>query len=82
MKNEVDGKIIKEFVRLRSKACSYLKYNNNEDEKWKSTKKCVIKTKLEFQDYQNCLEATQFDDKINHLEKSKIDVDSLKEDEN
>ena len=44
------------------------------------TKTCIIKRKLEFQDYQNCLEAAQIERKINYLRKKKIDVDSLKED--
>ena len=48
--------------------------------KAKSTKKCVIKRILKFEDYKNCLEATQIENKINHLEENKIDEDSLKED--
>ena len=35
---------------------------------------CVVKRKT-------CLEADQVENKINHLEKNKIDVDSLKEDQ-
>ena len=35
---------------------------------------------LQFQDYENCLEAAQVENKTNHLEKNQIDVDSLKED--
>ena len=38
-----------------------------------------MKRKLKFQDYKNCLEAAQIENKINHLEKKKIDVDNLKE---
>ena len=45
--------------------------------KAKSTKKCVIKRKPKFQDYKNCLETVQLENKINHLQK-KIDMDSLK----
>ena len=45
----------------------------------KRTKKCVIKRKLKFEDYKNCLEVTQLENKIKHLGKKKIDVDSLKE---
>ena len=44
------------------------------------TKKCVIKEKLKFENYKNCLETTQPENKINHLEKNKIDIDSLKKD--
>ena len=49
--------------------------------KQKGTKKFFIKRKLKFQDYSNCLEAAQIENKINHLEQHKIDVDSLKEDQ-
>ena len=42
--------------------------------------KCVIKKKLKFEDYKNCLEATQTENKINHLEKNKTDSNSFKED--
>ena len=43
-------------------------------------KKSVIKRKLKFEIYENCLEATQLDNKINHPEKNKIDIDRLKKD--
>ena len=46
--------------------------------KAKCTKKCVIKRKLKFEDYQDCLEESQIEKKINYLEKQKIDVDSVK----
>ena len=39
---------------------------------------CAIKRKLKFKDYKNCLEATQLENNINHLEKNKVDVESLK----
>ena len=38
----------------------------------KGTKKCVIKRKLKVQDYKNCLEAAQIENKINHLKKIKL----------
>ena len=41
--------------------------------------KCVIKRKRKFESYKNCLEATQLDDKINYIEKNKIDIDGIKE---
>ena len=34
--------------------------------------------KLKFENYKNCLEATQLDNKINYLEKNKINIDNLK----
>ena len=66
----------KSFLVLRTKTCSYLKDNNNEDKKAKGTKKCVIKRKRKFQDYKNCSEAAQIENKI-----IQIDPDSLKEDQ-
>ena len=35
---------------------------------------------LKFRDYKNCLKASQIENKINYLEKKKIDIDCLKED--
>ena len=69
--------IITKFVGLRAKTYSYLIDNSSEDEKGKSTKKCVIKRKLNFENYKNCLKATQLENKINHLEKNKIDIDII-----
>ena len=37
------------------------------------------KIKLKFEDYKNCLEITQLENKINQLEENKIDVDCLRE---
>ena len=42
--------------------------------------KLVKKRKLKYQGYKNCLEATQIENKINHLEINKIEEDSLNED--
>ena len=70
---------MKEFVGLVAKTYSYWKDNNDEDKNPKGTKKCIIKRKLKFEDYKNCLEAAQTENKINHLEKNEIDVNSLKE---
>ena len=57
MKDELDGKIMKEFVGLRSKTYSYLKDNYDEDRKAKVTKNYVVKKKLKFKDCKNCLKA-------------------------
>ena len=78
MKDEFRGQIMKEFVRLRAKTYSYLKDNKDEEKKAKGTKKCVIKIKLKFQDYKNCLEAAQIENKIKHLQK-KNHADCLQE---
>ena len=71
---------MEEFVGSRAKICSHLIDDGSEDKKSKARKKCVIKRKPKFQDYKNCLAAAQIDNKRKHLEKSKIEVDSLKED--
>ena len=80
MKDELGGKIMTKFVGLRAKTYSYLIDDGSEDKKAKGTKKCVIKRKLKFENYKNCLEATQLENKINHLEKNKIDIDKIKDD--
>ena len=47
--------------------------------KAKGTKKCAIKRKIKFENYRNCLEAIQLDDKTKYLEKkNEINLDSLK----
>ena len=38
----------------------------------KSFLKKVIRTKFKFENYKNCIEATQLENKINHLEKRQI----------
>ena len=47
--------------------------------KQKASKKCITKRELKFRNYKNCLEAAQIENKINHLEKNRIDIDSRKE---
>ena len=77
MTDELGGKIMRMFVGLRVKTYSYLIDDGSEDEKAKGTIKCVIKRKLKFEDYKNCLKATQLENKINHLEKNEIGADIL-----
>ena len=55
MKNELGGKIIKEFVALIPKTYPYLTDDREEDKKAKGTKKCVINRDLKFNDYKDCL---------------------------
>ena len=55
MKDELGGKIMTEFVALRPKTNSYLTDDCEEDKKAKGTKKCVIKRRLKFNDYKDCL---------------------------
>ena len=54
-KDELGGTIITEFVALRPTTYSYLDDNCNEHEKVKGTKNCVIKQKIMFQNFENCL---------------------------
>ena len=78
MEDELDGKIMIKFVRLRAKTYSYLTDDGSEDKKAKGTKKHIIKRKIKFENYKNCLEVTQLENKINYLEKNKINKDNLK----
>ena len=55
MKDELGGKIMTEFAALRPKTYSYLTDDCKEDIKAKGTKKCVIKRRLKFNDYKDCL---------------------------
>ena len=81
MKDESGENFMKTFVGLGEKTYSYLVDDGSEDKKAKGTKKkCVIKRKLKFENYKNCLEATQLDNKIKYLEKNKINTDNLKKD--
>ena len=52
---------MKKRFGLRAKTSSNLIDDENEDEKEKGTKKCVIKRKFKFENYKNCLETTQLD---------------------
>ena len=70
MKDELGGKIMTEFVRLKAKSQSYLIDDRSENKKAKGTKRFGIK-KVKFEDYKNFLETTRLKSKINHLEKSK-----------
>ena len=51
---------MKEFVALRSKACSYLIEDGSEHKKAKGTKKCIIKQEVMFENYKYSL----FNDEI------------------
>ena len=55
MKDELGGKIMTEFAALRPKTYSYLMDDGGNDKKGKGTKKCVIKRRLKFNDYKDCL---------------------------
>ena len=55
IKDELEGKIMTEFVALTPKSYSYLRDDDSESKKAKETKKCVIIKVLKFNDYQDCL---------------------------
>ena len=59
-RDELGGRIMKEFCALRTKTYSYLMYDDSEVKKSKETKKCVIERKIMFENYTDCL----FNDKI------------------
>ena len=54
IKDQIDEKIMKELAALKAKGFSYLTDSSNKDKKAKSTKKCVVKRKLKFEDYKHC----------------------------
>ena len=76
-KDKLSGKMMTKFVGLRTKNDSYLTDDGKEDKKVKGTEICFIKRKFKFQDYKNCVQATQLENKINYIEK--IDKNSIKE---
>ena len=43
----------------------------------KRNKKVSHKKKLKVEDYENCLKSTQLENRINHLQKNKVNIDSL-----
>ena len=77
MKHELDGK---SWKNLLQKQYNYLRYSIDEDEKAKGTKKRVLKRKLNFLYYKNCLETPQIERKTNYLKKKQIDVNILRKD--
>ena len=79
-KDRLGSKTMTKFVGFRAKTYVYLIDDGSKDNKAKGTKKCVIFRKIKLENYKICSKATQYEIKINYLEKNKIDVDSLKKD--
>ena len=70
MKHQLGREIREDFSALGAKRYSFLKMIIM---KIKSKK-----TKIKLEDYKNCLEVTQLENEVNHLEKNDIVVNSLK----
>ena len=79
VKDELGGKIMDEIVGLRAKTYRYLIDDGSENKTAKSTKMCVIKKELKFQNYKNCLNAAKIDGKLKYLENKKFNVDKVQE---
>ena len=62
--DELSETTMTEYVESRGNSCSYLIDDVFENEKAKGTKKCIIKGKLKFEDFKNCLKATHLENKI------------------
>ena len=54
-KDELGGKIMKEFCALRAKTYTYLIDDDSEKKKAKRVKRCVIKRRLMFENYKDSL---------------------------
>ena len=54
-KDELGGKIMKEFCALRTKTYSYLMEDDSETKRAKGVKRCVIKRRLMFENYKDSL---------------------------
>ena len=54
-KDELGGRITKEFCELRPKTYSHLMSDDSEVKKSKGKKKCVIKPEFMFENYTDCL---------------------------
>ena len=69
-KDELGRKIIIEFVGLRAKPCAYLMDDNTEKKKTKGTKMCVIKKRIIFEKYIDCLLNNKITLKLQQIFKS------------
>ena len=56
MKDKLSERIMKVFVALRLKMCSYLPDDGYVDKEAMGTKKSAAKQEIQFEDYKNCLE--------------------------
>ena len=54
-KDELGGKIMKEFSALRAETYTYLMEDDSENKKAKGIKRCVVKRRIIFENYKNSL---------------------------
>ena len=69
-KDELGGKIMKEFCALRAKTYAYLMDDDSEKKKSKGTKRYVMKRRLMFENYKDCLFNNKIILKLQHGFKS------------
>ena len=60
VKDELGGKIMTEFIALRSKMYAYQTVDGKVDKKCKGTKKCVVKKRITFEDIKKCMKQEKF----------------------
>ena len=70
LKDELGGKIMKEFCALRAKTYAYLMDDDSEKKKSKGTKRYVMKRRLMFENYKDCLFNNKIILKLQHGFKS------------
>ena len=54
-KDELGGKIMKEFCAVRAKTYTYLMDDDSENKKAKGVKRCIVKRRLMFENYKDSL---------------------------
>ena len=76
MKDELEGKKIKELAALRVETYSYLT-NNDEDKKAKGTTKCDLKRKLKFEEYDPVQKQFNLKTNLTIQKKNNLNVNNL-----
>ena len=54
-KDELGGKVMKEFCTLRARTYTYLMDDDSENKKAKGVKRCIVKRRLMFENYKDSL---------------------------
>jgi len=80
MKDELNGKIITEFIGLRAKMYSVLSIDKEEMKKAKGVKKNVVKNNITHEDYKTCLfQEKKFLHSMNSLRSMKHQIFTIKQ---